>query len=277
VWVSPVLMIILPALISSENFQIQAYACSCIHSSSLIISLHLKNLLDRIIFLMQTPCLSLQELHSFVNKTILKPLNGWKDANAGSEINKNPFIELLYDREEWLPGDSVVTTKIAFAKEMLRLQKLIEKGNVEAMYRYALGLYNTTYYGYAWELVEYFRSGNDGYDLPKNATDFYKEYYGAHAAHDYFQKAYQASKDKEFKAKCLFMMAKCSQKDLQRPNYADYRDYEAYRIAENDYYFDFYNNIYFPQFVKEYGKTKFYQQAFNSCSYLRDFVKKQSK
>lgn len=200
-----------------------------------------------------------------------------KDANAGSEINKNPFIELLYDREEWLPGDSVVTTKIAFAKEMLRLQKLIEKGNVEAMYRYALGLYNTTYYGYAWELVEYFRSGNDGYDLPKNATDFYKEYYGAHAAHDYFQKAYQASKDKEFKAKCLFMMAKCSQKDLQRPNYADYRDYEAYRIAENDYYFDFYNNIYFPQFVKEYGKTKFYQQAFNSCSYLRDFVKKQSK
>jgi len=34
------------------------------------------------------------------------------------------------------------------------------------------------------------------------------------------------------------------------------------------------NNKYFPQFVKEYGNTAFYKEAFNSCSYLRDFVKK---
>jgi len=28
------------------------------------------------------------------------------------------------------------------------------------------------------------------------------------------------------------------------------------------------------QFVKEYGNTAFYKEAFNSCGYLRDFVKK---
>ena len=31
---------------------------------------------------------------------------------------------------------------------------------------------------------------------------------------------------------------------------------------------DFKSNKYFPQFIKEYGNTPFYKQAFNSCSYL---------
>ena len=35
-------------------------------------------------------------------------------------------------------------------------------------YKLALGYYNVTYYGYAWNLVEYFRSGADGYYIPEH-------------------------------------------------------------------------------------------------------------
>lgn len=196
-----------------------------------------------------------------------------------SIINTNPFIDLLYDREEALPAEAkFTTTKLAFAEEMLRLQKLAatDKANASKhLYKMALGYYNMTYYGHAWKLVQYYRSGSDGYYIPDNATAFQKEYYGCYTAQNYFEKAMNSSTDKNFKARCLFMMAKCSQKIVHKPQYSEYNtNWDKYEAAETDYLKLFKNNKYFPQFVKEYGSTPFYKEAFNSCSYLRDFVKK---
>ena len=71
------------------------------------------------------------------------------------------------------------------------------------------------------------------------------------------------------------MMAKCAQKQVHRPQYEEYTsDWDKYEAAEKLYWPIFIKNKYFPQFVKEYGNTAFYKEAFSSCSYLRDFVKK---
>ncbi len=196
-----------------------------------------------------------------------------------STINTNPFIDLLYDQEEVLPTEAkFTTTKLAFATEMLRLQKAAETDKANAakhLYKMANGFYNITYYGHAWKLVQYYRGGSDGYYIPNDATSFQKEYYGAFTAHNYFEKAMNASTDKNFKARCLFMMAKCSQKQLHRPQYEEYAsNYDKMDIAEQKYFVDFKRNKYFPQLIKEYANTPFYKQAFNSCSYLRDFVRK---
>jgi hypothetical protein len=194
-------------------------------------------------------------------------------------INTNPFIDLLYDREEALPAEAkFTTTKLAFADEMLRLQKLAETDKANAakhLYKMATGFYNMTYYGHAWKLVQYYRSGSDGYYIPNDATAFQKEYYGCFKAKEYFEKAMTASTDKNFKARCLFMMAKCTQKQLHRPQYDEYAsNYDKMDAAEQKYFWDFKRNKYFPQFIKEYSTTPFYKEAYNSCSYLRDFVKK---
>ena len=137
-------------------------------------------------------------------------------------------------------------------------------------------MYNMTYYGHTWELVQYYRSGTDGYRIPKNATGFQKEYYGCYKAHEYFEKAMNASAgDKNFQARCLFMMAKCSQKQVPQPQYDDYpNNWEQYEAASKLYWPLFTNNTYFPKLVKEYSNTPFYKEAFSRCSYLRDFVKK---
>jgi hypothetical protein len=194
-------------------------------------------------------------------------------------IDTNPFIDLLYDQEEALPTEAKFsTTKTAFAEEMLRLQKLTTTDKANAakhLYKMALGFYNITYYGHAWKLVQYYRGGTDGYHIPNDATSFQKEYYGCFKAMDYFEKAMNASNDKNFKARCLFMMAKCSQKQLHRPQYDEFAsNYDQMGIAEKKYFDNFKQNKYFPQFVKEYGNTAFYKTAFSSCSYLRDFVQK---
>ena len=136
-------------------------------------------------------------------------------------IRKNPFIDLVFDREAQLTGKSkFITNKLAFAETMLQLnqQAATDKTNAgKYYYKIANGIYNMTYDGHDWELVQYYRSGSDGYTIPKNATAFQKEYYGCFAAHDYFEKAMNASLDKNFKARCLFMMAKCSQKQVAKP------------------------------------------------------------
>ena len=139
----------------------------------------------------------------------------------------------------------------------------------------ANGFYNITYYGHAWKLVQYYRGGSDGYYIPNDATGFQKQYYGCFKAKEYFEKAMAASTDKNFKARCLFMMAKCSQKQLHRPQYEEYSsNYDKMDAAEQKYFLDFKYSQYFPQLIKEYSSTAFYKEAFNSCSYLRDFVKK---
>jgi hypothetical protein len=208
-----------------------------------------------------------------------KAIDWFKRSADKKAINKNPFIDLLYDQEELMPFEKKIsTTKLAFAQEMLKLEQAAKQPATAAAsyYKLALGMYNMTYYGHAWEMVQYYRSGSDGYAIPKNATGFQKEYYGAFKAHDYFEKAMNASADKNFKARCLFMMAKCAQKQVHRPQYEDYStdNWNKYEADEKAYWPVFTNNKYFPQLVKEYSNTAFYKEAFSSCSYLRDFVKK---
>jgi hypothetical protein len=200
----------------------------------------------------------------------------WFKKEKGAERNMiytDPFIELLYDQVEWLPKEKDSISKLDFAKEMLRLERLTQTDKKDAakhFYKMALGMYNMTYYGHAWPLVQYDRSGSEE-RLSNNV--FQKEYYGCFTAHNYFEKALEASTDKDFKAKCLFMMAKCSQKQVVFPSYNDFPDrYDQYEAAAKKATSEFVSNKYFDRFVKEYKGTKFYEEAFNSCSYLRDFV-----
>ena len=207
-----------------------------------------------------------------------KSIDWFKRSADKKIISKNPFVDLLYDREEQLTAEkSFKTTKLAFAQEMHKLEQAAKLPATAAKsnYKLALGMYNITYYGHTWELVQYYRSGSDGYFIPENATGFQKEYYGAFKAHAYFEKAMNASTDKNFKARCLFMMARCAQKQVHQPQYSEYRiNWNKYDADQKLYWSKFTNNSYFPQFVKDYSATAFYKEAFSSCSYLRDFVKK---
>lgn len=207
-----------------------------------------------------------------------KAIDWFKKSSEKSTLSKNPFLDIKYDRVEQLPAEKkFMTTKLAFAQEMLKLEQQTKQPALAAAayYKLAVGMYNITYYGHTWEMVQYYRSGSDGYAIPKNATDFQKEYYGAYKAQNYFEKALNASADKNFKARCLFMMAKCAQKQVRQPQYDDYSsNWDQFDVAQKAYWPIFKNNKYFPQFVKEYGTTAFYKEAFGSCSYLRDFVRK---
>jgi hypothetical protein len=196
------------------------------------------------------------------------------------EIDTNPFADFKNDVIYAVASDKKSKwTKLTFATEMLRQKILAEKSTgklvAQAYYKMAIGMYNMTYYGHAWNLTEYYRSGVEGYYVPKKAAPYKQEYFRCYTAEKYFEKAKNAGVDPNFKARCLFMMAKCSQKQLTRPQYEDYaNNWDKMEIAERQFNKDFRNNKYFAEFKKNYRTTAFYKEAFNSCSYLRDFIKK---
>ena len=191
-------------------------------------------------------------------------------------VNVDPFHDYLNDWQRLNKAAAIPYTKLTLAKKLLELETKIKSGGAgedrsQLYYRYASALYNMSYYGNSWNAVAYYRSGGDW----NEATDklpWEKEYYGVSTARDFYQKAYEAATNREFKAACLFMVAKCAQRQIPRPTY-NFDSYEAYDKAEALFLQTFRNNPLFGRFKTEFGNTRFYQYAFNRCSYLRDYVK----
>jgi hypothetical protein len=202
--------------------------------------------------------LAIQLMSTIKNKELVK-------------LNRNPFADILMDNQDSIFSfDYGNFNRTSFLKEMARLTMKERQNKITAaeLYKLGIGYYNMTYYGRAWELIKYDRSGVDGYYVPKDALPFDREYYGCYTAEKYFRKAKNAYVNKNAQARCLFMMAKCAQKRNKKSpdynfGYDNTDDFVAFKYSE-----------YFPQLVKDYSRTKFFEEAYSTCSYLKDFVNK---
>ncbi|RYF86931.1 MAG: hypothetical protein EON98_02115 [Chitinophagaceae bacterium] len=191
-------------------------------------------------------------------------------------LNVDPFFDYLNDWQRYNKSATTPYTKLTLAKKLQDMKTRVDAANTgdnsKLFYEYASALYNLSYYGNSWNAVAYDRSGSDWND-GNYKVPWEKEYYGVYEASNYYQKAYDAAINKEFKAACLFMVAKCAQKQIPMPPY-DYNRYEQYEKDIAIFNKKFMNNPLFGKFKSEFGTTKFYQYAYNRCSYLRDYVKK---
>lgn len=194
-------------------------------------------------------------------------------------VNVDPFFDYLNDWQRLNKAVATPYTKLSLAKKLLELKTKIASADTIAdvaklYYTYATALYNMSHYGNAWRAVAYYRSSSN-WNEGMHKLPWEKEYYGVYTAKEIYQKAYETATDKEFKAACLFMVAKCAQRQIARPPY-DYKNYQAYEKATALFQRKFMNNALFAKFKGEFGGTKFYLYAYNRCSYLRDFLKKPS-
>jgi hypothetical protein len=134
-----------------------------------------------------------------------------------------------------------------------------------------------TYYGKAHHAFDYYRHSTDDfsyYATPQRAQlpPYMQQYYSAQEALKYYMIAYANTTDAEVKARCLYLAAKCWQKNAPLPeNMKGERYY--FLSGDNSYYVNALHNPYFKQ-LKDYKTTRFYGSAVSTCSYLRDYVKK---
>ncbi|NOT74389.1 MAG: hypothetical protein HOP08_05625 [Cyclobacteriaceae bacterium] len=91
-------------------------------------------------------------------------------------------------------------------------------------------------------------------DTPEKLPGYF---YDCTKASEYYRKAMKASKDIEFKAKCTFMLAKCEENERYLK-----RALPGTALGSHTYYGKLYS---------EYGKTKFYAEVIQECSYVRNY------
>lgn len=201
----------------------------------------------------------------------------YKTETYTTYLSANPFADLIYDTHAPTKQDTVVYSKLRFAQKMKLLSQQAETGTdvqkAKALFQMANGLYQSSYWGNSWMLQEYGWSGNDGLNNTHTEGSWQKEYFGVYKAEKLYIKANELAKDINFKARCMWMAAKCAQKQTTVPGYDDFADYDLYEKATVQYAKDIRRNKYFPSFVKTYSNSGFYKEAFNSCVYLKDYVK----
>lgn len=189
-------------------------------------------------------------------------------------IYVDPFFDYLNDWQRYEKRLAKPLTKAGLAEKMLQLQAQLDTAKqplAKAKIAYILGsaFYNMSFYGNAWMAKAYSRSTYDWNNGKK--TGWEKEYFEVNEARRHFQMAYDlAAANKEFKAAALFMVAKCAQRQLARPDY-NYENWVKSDQLEKEFQKKFKRNPLFAKFKSEFGQTRFYKYAYNRCSYLRDF------
>ena len=209
--------------------------------------------------------------------TWLMTLNEWEAAEkAWQEIpladielfgKSNPFVERLNECVHCpVKSNERQLTKPQIVAEMLKLQYDIKANRSESpqyYYKMGLGLYNMSYFGYAWNVVDYFRSGSSlKAERLENASDRMKhplypngnrENIDLSKALGYFEKAITLSTDKELSARATFMAARCEQKMSHVTKTANKRKY-------------------FALLKTKYKDTQYYDKVIESCKYFKYYV-----
>lgn len=192
------------------------------------------------------------------------PENHWDDYGV-----YNPFHESIKDCV--FDYCRVPDSLIKMNKGQL-LQRLIameyrakaDPENAAALF-FQLGnaFYNMTYFSYAWNVMDYFRSGSSlpaygnskGEDVRPSYGYPYgnRENFDCSHARSFYERARILAKDPELAAKAAFMAAKCERNQFYA--YGGERTYENFNLL-----------------VTSYRNTDFYQSAIAECKYFEAYV-----
>lgn len=157
-------------------------------------------------------------------------------------------------------------SKLTFVKKIISLINSLNKNpkiTAEKYFTLANAFYNTTYFGNSRVFYQTAVKRYDDY-IDVNATDTAKTTIpitNCSLAEKYYMLAFDNSTNSEFKAKCLFMAAKCEQNDF-------------YVKRPLDYVGNFHAGKYFHQLEKDFSRTEYYQEIIKECGYFRKYVSK---
>ena len=180
--------------------------------------------------------------------------------SGDTKLYGDPFVIHINDCHDCDHADpkKKTYTKLQFAERMVELEKLATKTDVKNAakhyFEYANGLYNMTYYGNGRKIRE------TTIYCPDNASDdtdrVQESYTDCSVAEKYYLKAAALSNNQEFRAKCVFMAAKCEQN-------------EQYSVSN----FDGGSETHFLTLKDSFADTKYYREAIKECGYFRAYLK----
>ena len=190
----------------------------------------------------------------------------------------NPFREMFTDCVNCRIIDTAAYNKTFILEQILELEYKakadMEKG---AAYYYQIGnaLYNMSYFGYEWEVADYFRSGSSWSVLKSGEAVFASigAPFGNHETVNcslplyYYDKAFRLTNNPELGARAAFMAAKCQQNQFFTNKGSDYSIYNnqiPYVTAAYRQYFNILKDY--------YSETAFYEEVVEECLYFERYA-----
>jgi hypothetical protein len=195
-----------------------------------------------------------------------------------------PFRDTLFEKTKSDPvyssplGDMNGYTRLEFVEKLFSLEleaKSAESAGEQAAagYYYMLGLgyYNTSYFGYEWELRDYARQGHNWSRLAQGPVFPHpkaplgnRENLDLSKALAYFQKAYELSPTQSLiAARSVLMLARCEQKiwfaSPECKYLAGSKIIPRPPVSVSRYY---------DRFLRDYGNTGFGQRVIKECKWL---------
>lgn len=182
-----------------------------------------------------------------------------KAVGAKETLYGNPFTIHIKDCHDCDHEAAQKTkyTKASFIEKMIEMKGIALSKPAEAAQNYFLvanGFYNMTYFGNA-RLFYDNRVDNTIYEYEHAATPEENN----DLALKYYLLALQNATDKEFKAKCTFMAAKCEQNAFFMNTPANFKG-------------DFKSGMYFASLKKDYSATTYYQEIIKECGYFKTYL-----
>lgn len=146
-----------------------------------------------------------------------------------------------------------------------------------AWYYYLIGLgyYNMSYFGYEWEVLDFYRSGYNQLRLAQGpvfslngSPDGNRENTDVSLALSYFERAYQLARGPEMAARAAFMAARCQQKQWFCDEECKYRPGSKLIPVLPDRYMTYYNVL-----MTKYANTHFYTAVVKECKWLAAYAR----
>lgn len=211
--------------------------------------------------------------------SVMQPITKVRQA----EMNKySPFREVLHENINRPITDTILLNRLQLADKLMEFEfqaraKTALQDPDAARYYYLIGLfyYNTSYFGYEWEVADYFRSGanwtrvSQGPVFPmRNSPDGNRENTDLSLALSYFERTLQVSRDAELSARAAFMAARCRQKQYFCSPDCGYRPGSNQIPVLPPAYMEYYELL-----GRKYKQTEFYRQAVKECKWLEKYVR----
>ncbi|MFN0215768.1 MAG: hypothetical protein ACKVT2_16035 [Saprospiraceae bacterium] len=187
----------------------------------------------------------------------------------GEIINRDVTDQSAYNRLQ------IVEQLIQYEQQAKAFEALRDTAEAKTWLRLGDFWYNTSYFGYEWEVRDYHRDGNNQLRLAKGpvfplegAPDGNLENLDLKLALEYYEKAYQAAHTQEMKARTAFMAARCMQKMWLCSQACTYRPgSREIPVLPPEY------RVYYDALISKHAKTKYYNTVVKECKWLAAYAR----